>query len=225
MQLLIATGNPGKRREFEVLLGELLPEGTRVFDLASWPEELDEVVEDGETFRDNAFKKAFQIARETGCTTLADDSGLAVDALDGAPGVYSARYAGQAATDDDNNRKLVRELAGVPLEERTARYVAVLCLVLTDDELGRYLRGRLDQNGDAEPDGEGSVEGRTVVFAEATCEGRIVDEPRGEGGFGYDPHFWVDDWQKTMAEVPLQKKNERSHRAAAVRKLAEVFSE
>lgn len=223
MRLLIATGNPGKRREFTSLLGEVLPEGTDVLDLAAWPEELDEVVEDGETFRDNAFKKAFEIARATGCTTLADDSGLVVDALDGAPGVYSARYAGEDATDADNNAKLVAELAGVPVDERTARYVAVLCLVLADDRLGRELLERL--NPTERPAGTEDGAPFTVLFSEATCEGRIVDEARGDGGFGYDPHFWVDDWHKTMAEVPLSKKNERSHRAAAVRALAESFTE
>lgn len=224
MRLLVATGNQGKRREFAVLLDDFLPPGTEVMDLGGWPEPLPEVVEDKDTFFGNAIKKAVEMSGATACTTLADDSGIEVDALDGRPGVYSARYAGENATSADNNALLIQELQGVPPEQRSARYVAVLALCLADDELGRALRV-------GEPVGSGSeegvpfaVDGRTVIWFRATCEGRIIDEPRGDGGFGYDPHFFVDDWNKTMGEVSLDKKNERSHRAAAVRKMVAYFS-
>jgi XTP/dITP diphosphohydrolase len=223
MQLVVATRNPGKRREFAVLLGDLLPAGTEVIDIAGWPTPVPDVIEDKETFFENAIKKAVETSLATGCTTLADDSGLEVDALDGRPGVYSARYAGEHGGDLANNALVVEELQGVPPEQRSARYVAVLALCLADDELG----GSLDPG---EPVGDGTKEGvpfrsgdRTVVWFRATCEGRIVDEPRGDRGFGYDPHFFVDDWGQTMAEVSLSKKNERSHRAAAVRKMARHF--
>ncbi len=221
--LVIATRNAGKRREFATLLGDLLPPGTPVTDINAWPTELAEVVEDADTFEGNAIKKAVEIAQQTGCTTLADDSGLEVDALGGRPGVYSARYAGLDGDDAANNALLVRELADVPPAQRTARYVAVLALCLADDELGRALHV-------GEPIGDGSQEGvpflrddRVVVWFRATCEGRIIDEPRGDGGFGYDPYFFIDDWGQTMAEVSLTQKNERSHRAAATRKLAALL--
>lgn len=231
MTLLVATRNPGKRREFAVLLDEVLPPGTEVVDVGSWPTPIGEVVEDRDTFEGNALKKAYEVCVASGCTTLADDSGLRVDALGGAPGVYSARYAGKDATDADNNAKLLRELDGVPAEDRTARYVAVLCLCLADDALGRHFSKFLgdpvsfDHLVEQPPlDRAFEVRGRRCVCFRATCEGRIGDEPRGEGGFGYDPYFLIDDWGLTMAEVPLSRKNERSHRAAAVRAMAAFLS-
>lgn len=189
------------------------------------------MIEDGLTFEANALKKALQTSIATGMTTLADDSGLAVDALDGRPGVFSARYAGEDAGELDNNALLVRELAAVPAERRTARYVAVLCLALAGDDLGRrWVGGRAAlplpaDLGDAEAGVFYQAEDRVVVWVRGECEGRIVDEARGEGGFGYDPHFFVDDWSATMAEVPLAKKNERSHRAVAVRRLAALLEQ
>ena len=230
MPLIVATRNAGKRREFEVLLGDLVPRSAFVHDLGSWEPALPEVVEDGETFEANAFKKAWEISIATGCTTLADDSGLEVDALDGAPGVYSARFAGPAADDQANNAKLVRALAATPTEQRSARYVAVLCLVVAGDDVGADLRSRAPDEvpraaGPAPREGDWvEIDGRLVVWFRATCEGRIIDEPRGEGGFGYDPYFFVDDWGKTMAEVSLARKNERSHRARAVRKLVAALA-
>lgn len=222
MPLVVATRNPGKRREFEVLLGDLV---TEVIDMDSWPTELPEVVEDRDTFEGNAFKKAWEISHATGCTTLADDSGLEVDALGGAPGVYSARYAGEACDDLANNAKLIRELQGVPSADRTARYVAVLCLCIADDGIIDVDASRALPVQELPPEGQLTQIGdRLVIWFRATCEGRIVDESRGDGGFGYDPHFFVDDWNATMAEVSLSKKNERSHRAAAVRKMVSFFS-
>lgn len=224
MPLLIATRNAGKRREFETLLGDLLPADAEVLDVAGWPTPLPEVIEDAHTFYENAVKKALEMSLETGCTTLADDSGLEVDALGGRPGVLSARYAGPDADDEANNRLLIQELEGVLPADRTARYVAVIALCVANDDLGAVLRI-------GEPGGDGHVEGepflragRVLVWFRATCEGRIIDTPRGGGGFGYDPYFLIDDWGQTMAEVSLAQKNERSHRAAATRKLAAHLS-
>lgn len=236
MQLMVATRNPGKRREFGVLLDSLLPEGAQVTDIASWPSDLPEVVEDGDTFVQNAFKKAWETSQLTGCTTLADDSGIVIDALDGRPGVHSARYAGEDASDAANNSRMLEELRNVPAEQRTAHYVGVLCLVIAPDSLGRALLYRLGRSAplptprDAESlrppasqDEFVDIGDRVVVWTRAECSGRIVDEPRGDGGFGYDPHFFIDEWGQTMAEVSLQKKNELSHRAAAARQLGALF--
>lgn len=160
---------------------------------------LDDVVPDLEleepfdTFEDNARAKARTVAIATGMPAIADDSGLEVDALGGAPGVFSARYAGEAATDAENNSKLVAALRGVPETERTARYRCVaICLG---------------------PDGP-------EYLAEGACEGTIVLEGRGDGGFGYDPHFVPEDEVRTMAEIPLEEKLGFSHRGRAFRALA-----
>lgn len=161
---------------------------------------LDEVAPDLEldephdTFRDNALAKARAVVVETGMPAIADDSGLEVDALDGAPGVYSARYAGEGATDDDNNRKLVAALTDVPEEERTARYRCVAVLVM--------------------PDG-------TELVGDGTSGGRVILEGRGTMGFGYDPHVIPDGETRTMGEIPLEEKLRFSHRGRAFRALAE----
>jgi len=157
-EIVLATGNKGKIREFSGLLEGVFGRIISLNDLESPPE----VVEDGATFRENALKKARAIAAYSGKPALADDSGLAVDALGGSPGVYSARYAGEGATDRDNIAKLLTELGGV--ENRSASFVCVLALVY--------------------PDGK-------EITAEGTCEGVILTEPRGEGGFGYDPVFFL----------------------------------
>ncbi|MFU8805663.1 MAG: non-canonical purine NTP pyrophosphatase [Bradymonadaceae bacterium] len=228
--LLVATGNSGKRREFETLLGPLLGDSWKVFDRKTWPDPLPEVIEDAETFTGNAIKKALEPARQTGACVLSDDSGLVVDALGGRPGVYSARYAGPNATDEDNNRLLVRELAGVPFEKRSARYVAVICLVLINNTIGRALLSRRGLTFADIPVHDSPGEGELVrcgdeamVFFEGTVEGKIIDEACGAGGFGYDPYFLVEAWGKTMAEVPLSQKNTISHRARASDKLLEFF--
>ncbi|MBQ6391503.1 MAG: RdgB/HAM1 family non-canonical purine NTP pyrophosphatase [Eggerthellaceae bacterium] len=151
--------------------------------------------EDADTFLGNARIKA-QAAHEAsgGMAALADDSGLAVDALDGAPGVYSSRYAGETATDEDNNQKLLEDLKGVSDPERTARFVCTLVFI--------------DEDG-------------AEMTAYGTVEGRIGFEPQGEGGFGYDPLFWPDVFEGacTLAEVPQERKNEVSHRGNALREL------
>jgi XTP/dITP diphosphohydrolase len=151
--------------------------------------DLPETVEDGATFRDNALKKAREACKATGLPVLADDSGLVVDGLDGRPGVFSARFAGPDADDSANNHKLLQEVAGLSQSERSAAFVCSMAFV--------------------SPDGvEQLFEGRVG--------GMIIDQPRGEHGFGYDPLFLVDGYQQTMAELPLDEKNRISHRGQAL---------
>ncbi len=197
MDLFFGTGNPGKLAELRRLVEGL---SIRVVTPADLPRPLPEVVEDGATFAENAAKKAVAYARCSGLTALADDSGLCVDALGGAPGVHSARYSeaeapGLSGTARDlaNNGKLLRALAGLPKDQRGGAYLAVLAL--------------------AGPDGAllASVEGR--------CAGRIGREPRGTGGFGYDPLFIPAGRALTMAELPPEEKDALSHRGAAFRAL------
>ncbi|MFW6036043.1 MAG: XTP/dITP diphosphatase [Halothermotrichaceae bacterium] len=193
-KLLIASGNKGKVKEIKKYLSDF------DFDIIGMEEypSLPEVVEDGSTFKENALKKAKDRARRTGLLTLADDSGLVVNALNGEPGVYSARYAGADATDDENNTKLVREIKKIPLKNRQAHFECVMALV--DPE-----------------DGELVVRG--------SVEGLIITEPRGENGFGYDPLFFITGLDKTMAELPLEKKNQISHRASALKKLKKEIND
>jgi XTP/dITP diphosphohydrolase len=189
-EIVLATGNKGKVKEFEGLLHGIAVRIIGLGDLESPPE----VVEDGETFMDNALKKARTIAKYSGKPALADDSGLAVDALGGRPGVYSARYSGEDATDEKNIDKLLGELGDA--EHRSARFVCFLALVT--------------------PDGK-----ETVVSG--TCEGVILTERRGSGGFGYDPVFYLPEYEKTMAEIPADLKNRISHRARAAEKLVRIL--
>ena len=188
-RIVVATGNRGKLAELERILDGLPVELVPMTDLG-----LDSPVEDGDTFEANALIKARAAAEATGWPALADDSGLEVDVLGGDPGVRSARYAADEdpARDGDmaNNDRLVRELAGVPLQERTARFVCVAALVAAD---GRAWTER------------------------GTMEGHIVDTPRGEHGFGYDPHFVSDGETRTNGELSPQEKDSRSHRGAAFR--------
>lgn len=184
--ILIATTNPGKLREVREILSGL---PVKLATLADHPG-LPEAVEDADTFEGNAERKALHYARLTGCWTLADDSGLAVDALNGAPGVHSARYAGPEADDAANNVKLMTELSQVPPEKRTARFCCAVAL--------------------ASP---------SAVLAEAfeMVEGVIIDKPRGSNGFGYDPHFYVPQYNMTTAEMAPEQKNRISHRGKAFR--------
>jgi XTP/dITP diphosphohydrolase len=190
MRIIVATSNAGKLAEYERLLAGV-PD-LELESMASLGVSV-HVVEDGDTFYANALKKARAVATMVGVPSMADDSGLEVDALGGRPGVHSARYAGTDATDMQNNEKLLRELSGVTGDERTARFRCAIVLV----------------------DGEG----RELVVADGTCEGRIVETPRGTNGFGYDPLFVADRHQQTMAELSPEKKNEISHRAKAAQKL------
>jgi XTP/dITP diphosphohydrolase len=191
--LVFATRNHGKLVELRALL-----EGTEVLSIdeaeARLGVKIPEVVEDADTFEGNAIKKAREVSAATGLPALADDSGLEVDALDGAPGVYSARYAGEGAGDAANNDKLLIALAGVPPSRRTARFRA--CLALAD------VTGSL---------------GDEVVTADGACEGVILEEPRGTGGFGYDPLFYAPELGQTFAEAGVGPKGHLSHRARAMR--------
>ena len=190
--LFVATRNPGKLRELRRLLGDEPLELQSLLDRPDLPE----VVEDGATFEDNARKKALEIARATGHPTLADDSGLEVDALGGAPGVHSARWSGGG--DQANNDKLLAVLAERPTASRSARYRAVVAV--------------------AWPDG-------SVEVAHGVCEGTIGNAPRGTRGFGYDPLFVVPgEGGKTYAELEPDEKNRHSHRAMALRTLWPVVS-
>jgi len=225
--MIVATRNSGKTREFESLLGEVLP-GAKFLNLADLGDAAPEVEEDGLTFEANAIKKALEVSLHTGVSTMSDDSGLVVDALGGAPGVISARWAtpdGITPQDELNNRKLVESLQSIPELDRTARYVAVICLCLANDAEGLAIQERLRHPiVDADHRAEGQFfrhQDRLLVWFKGTCEGRIVLEPKGDGGFGYDPYFFLESWGQTMAEVPLAQKNTISHRAQALRKLAE----
>lgn len=194
MKLLVATGNQGKLKEIRRLLSESPFE---IVGLDAYPG-LPEVVEDGDTFEANARKKAIEMAEATGCLTLADDSGLVVDALGGAPGVISARYAGEDGDDAANNRKLMAEMQDVPDDKRQAAFHCVMAL--------------------AEPDG-------SCRTFEGQIAGLLLREPRGEGGFGYDPYFLVPEYGKTTSELPLDIKNRISHRGNALRKVLPVLKE
>ncbi len=194
MKLLIATTNPHKVREIGQVLGPL---GVEVCSLADVAKDLPEPVEDADSFEGNARIKAVAYARALSMACVADDSGLEVDALGGAPGVHSARYAGVGSTREErdraNNEKLISELRKRGGVDRSARFVCALCLA----------------------DGQGQV----LFEARGTFPGVITDEPRGENGFGYDPHLFLPDVGKSSAELPPEEKNARSHRGAATRAL------
>lgn len=188
--LVLATRNEGKVREFNELLKEFPVEVKSLNDFGPIPE----VEEDGATFDDNAYKKAYFTAKVLGLPAIADDSGLVVDALGGAPGVKSARYAGEKATDQENIEKLLREMAG-----RSDRRAAFECVISIAVPSGPAL----------------TYEGR--------CEGEITTEPRGTDGFGYDPVFYFPPLRKTFAEIPLAEKNKVSHRGKALAQMAQEF--
>ncbi len=224
MKLLVATKNRNKIKEFNRVVGDLF-EGVELQSLTQLTRPVPDVIEDRETFEGNAIKKAVELCEFSGCSVMSEDSGLEVDALGGAPGVYSARYAGaELRSDQANNQKLVEELqAHSP--PYTARYVAVTCLALRgDDEMGAQLIARLGIQDvpDGEPSGEGlpgKVGDYVVIWWRGECEGEIVLEGRGSGGFGYDPHFFSPTLGKTLAEVSLEEKSAISHRRAALEKL------
>jgi XTP/dITP diphosphohydrolase len=190
-RLVVATANPGKLREFRALLSDLPFELTSLADL-----QLPSPDETGGSFLANALLKARHAAALSGYAAVADDSGLEVDALGGAPGIYSARYAGAAADDRANNDKLLLALQGVAPGRRQARYRCALVFV------------------------EGEQDAAPLV-AEAAWEGIIVDEPRGSGGFGYDAYFWLPELARTAAELDPDRKNALSHRGQALRALRE----
>lgn len=188
--IIFATNNKNKLRE----LRSIFP-NVSILSLNELGYEK-EIIEDGKTFEENALIKARQVSLDLNMTVVAEDSGLEVDALGGAPGIYSARYAGLDKDDEANNQLLLKNLVGV--ENRTARYVCAICVY--------------------HPDGE------YKIFKE-TCSGIIIDQRRGSGGFGYDPYFYIPMFGKTFAEVPLEMKNTISHRSKAFNKLKEVCNE
>ncbi len=191
MKILLATKNKGKIREMNRLFADLEIEFVGVDTVDNPPD----VVEDGTTYHENALKKAMTYYNLSGLPTLAEDSGLEVEALQGAPGVYSARYAGEQATDAENNKKLLKALENVPDEKRQARFVSVLCLVL-----------------DGKP-----------YFFEGEVKGRILKEPEGTSGFGYDPIFCPQGFDHSFAVLGEEVKNRISHRARAIERLKEFL--
>ncbi|GIO04870.1 non-canonical purine NTP pyrophosphatase [Brevibacillus reuszeri] len=191
-RVVLATRNQGKVKEFNRLFADLGWEGISLAEFEGVPE----VIEDGETFEANAMKKAIEISTYLNLPALGDDSGLEVDALDGRPGVYSARYAGEDATDEKNWRKLLDELDGVPMERRTARFRCTIAFV---------------------------VPGSEPVITTGSCEGLIAKEPKGTNGFGYDPVFYIPELDKMMAQLLPEEKNQISHRARAMNHLLEAL--
>lgn len=192
-ELVLATRNHDKVIELVALLGDL---GITIRTLDEFPDAPD-VVEDGDTCEANAVKKARAIAESTGLPAVADDTGLEVDALGGRPGVYAARYAGEDATYEDNCRKLLRELTGVPREQRTAHFLTVAAIALPSDG---------------------------IRVAQGTLEGVIAEEASGTLGFGYDPVFLIPELGKTLAQLSADQKNMISHRAKAFAKVREMLS-
>jgi XTP/dITP diphosphohydrolase len=186
MQLLVATNNCGKIREYQDLLVGLDMQLVGLSDIGITAD----VDETGQTFEENARLKAVAYSQASGLLTLADDSGLEVEALGGAPGIYSARYAGKGATDADRYRKLLAALSGVPWEKRSARFRCVIALAWPDKQIETF-------------DGQ--------------CDGVIAFEPKGTNGFGFDPVFFMPERGCTMAELPEEVKNQVSHRARAAR--------
>ena len=193
MRFIVATHNQDKLKEIKEILQDFPFE---VSDLSSLGYH-EEIVEDGKTFAENALLKATYYMKATGLPCLADDSGIAADALGGRPGVYSARYAGLDCDDEANNQKLIADLAAFPPEQWTVHYICSLVLIW--------------------PDGR-------IVTAEGSCDGVLRDFYAGDNGFGYDPLFYVPEKGKTMAEMTMEEKNAISHRGKALKKLVEALS-
>lgn len=184
--LIAATGNAGKVKEIKAILSEFVVISAKEAGLPT------DVEENGKSFRENAAIKARALKKLTDYAVLADDSGLCVDALSGAPGIYTARYAGEHATDDENIDKMLAALEGIPQEQRTARFCCAVCLILPD---GRELLG------------------------EGTCPGQILTARTGTGGFGYDPIFYVPAFSASFGELSKEQKNQISHRKRALEDL------
>lgn len=195
MDFVLATNNRKKIEEISHIIG-LMDKETRLYSLDDFPA-FEEAVEDGDTFEANAVKKAEHVARHTRMTAIADDSGLEVDYLGGAPGVYSARYAGEDADDAANNKKLLDEMKDVPDEERGARFVCCIAIASKDD----------------------------VETFTGYIKGRIGREAKGNNGFGYDPLFYPEGEKRTFAEMADVEKNAISHRAMALRELQKYLLE
>ncbi|MCP8967348.1 XTP/dITP diphosphatase [Ectobacillus ponti] len=195
-QVVIATKNMGKAREFEQLFSRY---GLEVKTLHDYPH-IEEAEETGDTFEENAILKAEHLCGHLGEIVIADDSGLIVDALSGQPGVWSARYAGKEKNDEANLQKVLKEMEIVPEDKRKARFYCALAVAFPNAD-------------------------QKTFIVNGTCEGEIVREPRGTGGFGYDSIFYVTEKKKTMAELTPAEKNEISHRARALHKLEQKIAE
>ncbi|MGM9988597.1 MAG: XTP/dITP diphosphatase [Bacillaceae bacterium] len=193
-KIVVATKNKGKVRDFQGLFSKYGYEVVSLFDFPN----LEDVEETGTTFEENAILKAETISKQIGEIVLADDSGLIVDMLDGRPGVYSARYAGEQKDDEANIDKVLGELADVTDDNRTARFYCALALARPNQQ---------------------------TIVVHGTCEGRIAHERKGDYGFGYDPVFYIVEQGKTMAELSPEQKNKISHRSNALKKLDEALKE
>lgn len=191
-EVIIATKNPGKAKEFEHIFA---PRGIAVRTLLDFPE-IPDIEETGTTFEANAILKAEAISRLLNRMVIGDDSGLMVDALEGRPGIYSARYAGEQKNDQENIDKVLLELTGLPVDKRTARFYCALAVAVPTQE---------------------------TITVSGICEGRILEERRGTHGFGYDPVFYVPEKGLAMAEMTSSEKNKISHRANALKKLDRVL--
>ena len=191
MKIVLATHNRGKMKEMSSILAHL---PVKLLTLDDFPQ-IGEIPETGETLKENAFIKAETVHQKTGLPALADDTGLEVDALDGAPGVHSSRYDGETATFEDNCRKMMQEMDGIPAEERTARFHTVIAFV--------------SDSGNE--------------WTEGMVEGRILEKKQGDGGFGYDPLFYYPPLKKTFAELNSEQKNNISHRGKALRNFCQIL--
>ncbi|WP_163970155.1 XTP/dITP diphosphatase [Oceanobacillus halotolerans] len=188
-EMIIATKNNGKAKEFKEFFDTYHIKARSLLDLA---EPVEDIEETGNTFEENAALKAEQIAKQLNLPVIGDDSGLEIDALDGRPGIYSARYAGEQKSDQANMEKVLEELKGVPKKDRSARFICVLAV---------------------------AIPGKVTIFKKGFCEGEIAIEPRGENGFGYDPIFIPKNYNQTMAELDPVEKNNISHRHDAFKQL------
>jgi XTP/dITP diphosphohydrolase len=219
MDIVLATANPDKAIEIEAIMAQIDVKLVRGDAFAGLPE----VVEDGQTLEENALKKARQIREFTGLCALADDTGLEVNALGGAPGVFSSRYAGENATYDDNNQKLLTELVDVPQAERGARFRCVVALALVE-KVGDTLYTRMRAGDGTDPHlALGETGGPDALVTEGMIEGRIAFEKRGTHGFGFDPLFEAPALGKTLAELAPERKNQISHRYRALVEMRELL--
>ena len=190
MNMIAATQNPHKIKEIDAITKSF---GLTVIGRSAAGVEEFEIEEDGATFEENSLIKAMRIHKETGAVTIADDSGIEVDALDGKPGIHSARFAGDEGNDKRNNQKLLSLLEGLPRERRTGRFVSVITVVFSEED---------------------------ILVARGECEGHILTEEKGTGGFGYDPLFVPEGYEKSFGEMGVDVKNQISHRAKALQELS-----
>ena len=192
LEVIVATRNQGKIREIRDALKRV---GLRIYSLSDFPD-VPEIEEDGKSFAENALKKARFYSKYFGKLTIADDSGLEVDGLEGLPGIYSARYAGERASSQENNQKLLKEMQGLPISKRGARFKCIMAVV---------------------------SQGGKEAVAEGSCKGTIGYKEEGKKGFGYDPLFILPKYGKTMAQLSLEEKNAISHRGKALKKIRRII--